>query len=342
MLDIRQAPEVTEWLQKYPAIELITRDGSKMYAAAVKAASPAILQVADRWHLLHQLFEALKNTVGTLLPAKWIPPNGGEPVSNKKEEVIIKLRKNEHRRNQNEDKRWSRIQQVQSLYKEGHSKADIQRLLGVCNQTLNQYLGYTEKPKLQRTSAFQQFRPLIRSLILEERSNEYMEKACRSKGYTGSRSTLNNMMADERKQTKQGKPAAIPVRQKTLRILWDVEKEKHRERIEKLHPELLRTFPQIMELDELIHSFRELFKEKNAEKLMDWLENQQLANFSFIHSFAQGILQDLSAVKLSIEMPWSNGPTEGQINRLKTIKRMMYGRAGFQVLRNRVLYQWQL
>nr|WP_238532178.1 transposase [Planococcus antarcticus] len=148
------------------------------------------------------------------------------------------------------------------------------------------------------------------------------------------------MISEERKQAKKGKPVAISVRQKVIRILWDVEKEKHLERIDNLHSELLKTFPQIIELDELVHLFRELFKEKKVENLMDWLENPQLANFSFIQSFAKGILQDLNAVKLSIEKTWSNGPTEGQINRLKTIKRMMYGRAGFQVLRNRVLYQW--
>lgn len=339
MLDRRQPADVTEWLQKYPAIELITRDGSKLYAAAVKAASPAILQVADRWHLLHQLFEALKNTVGTLLPAKWVPPGTAESVSNQNV-VTIKLRKHEQKRIQNQDKKWSRIQRVQSLYKEGYSKVDIQRLLGISFATIVKYLNYTEKPETQRTSAFQEFRPLIRSLILEKRSSESIEKACRSDGYTGSVSTLNNMISEERKQAKKGKPVAISVRQKVIRILWDVEKEKHLERIDNLHSELLKTFPQIIELDELVHSFRELFKEKKVENLMDWLENPQLANFSFIQSFAKGILQDLNAVKLSIEKTWSNGPTEGQINRLKTIKRMMYGRAGFQVLRNRVLYQW--
>lgn len=338
MLDTRQPAKVTEWLQKYPEIELITRDGSKLYAAAVKSASPNILQVADRWHLLHQLFEALKNTIGALLPAKWVPPGTAESVS--KNVVTIKLRKHEQKRIQNQDKKWSRIQQVQSLYKEGYSKVEIQRLLGISFATIVKYLGYTEKPETQRTSAFQQFRPLIRSLILERQSSGYIEKACRSKGYTGSISTLTNMISSERKQTKQGKPIAISIRQKVIHILWDSEKEKHLERINNLHSEILKTFPQIIKLDELVHSFRKLFKEKKVINLIDWLEKPQLENFSFFQSFANGILQDLSAVKLSVEKNWSNGPTEGQINRLKMIKRMMYGRAGFQVLKNRILYQW--
>ncbi|MDN7247101.1 transposase [Planococcus shenhongbingii] len=97
-----------------------------------------------------------------------------------------------------------------------------------------------------------------------------------------------------------------------------------------------------MKLDELVHSFHQLFQDKKSEGFMAWLEKQERGTFSFIQTFVQGILQDLSAVKLSIEQPWSNGPVEGQVNRLKMIKRMMYGRAGFQVLRNRVLYQWPL
>ncbi|MBT2583146.1 ISL3 family transposase [Planococcus sp. ISL-109] len=339
MLDTRQPTEVTEWLQKHPEIELITRDGSKLYAAAVKAASPTILQVADRWHLLHQLFDALKNTIGTMLPAKWVPPGTAESVSNQ-DEVTIKLRKHELKRIQNQDQKWSRIQQVQSLYKEGYSKADIQRQLGLSFATVAKYLDYTEKPEIQRTSAFQQFRPLIRTLILEKRPSGYIEEACRSNGFNGSISTLNNMISNERKQAKKGRPIAISIRQKVIHILWDTEKAKHLERINNLHPEILKTFPQLIELDELVHSFRKLVKEKKTVNLMDWLANIKLADFSFVQSFANGILQDLSAIKLSIEKDWSNGPTEGQINRLKMIKRMMYGRAGFQVLRNRILYQW--
>ena len=339
ILNTRQPEGVTKWLKTYPAIKLITRDGSKTYAAAVKEASPAILQVADRWHLLHQLFEALKKTVFALLPATWTPPSPKQSTP-PTEEVNLKLRKHERLRIQNQEKRWQRIQQVQSLYKEGYTKTEIHKRLNISFGTVRNDLSKTEKPKLRRTSAFQRFRPLIRSLIQEKRASSYIEEICRSEGYKGSVSTLTNMISEERKQLKQGRPATVSIRQEVLRVLWDTEKENHYDRFQKLHPNLLDTFPQIMKLDELVHSFRQLFKDKKVEHLLVWLKKEEQSNFSFIRTFVQGILQDLSAVKLSIEQPWSNGPTEGQVNRLKTIKRMMYGRAGFQVLRNRVLYRW--
>ncbi|ANU11973.1 transposase of ISMdi2, ISL3 family protein [Planococcus antarcticus DSM 14505] len=167
-----------------------------------------------------------------------------------------------------------------------------------------------------------------------------IETACRAEGYCGSLGTLNNLVAEERRQARQSKPAMLSIRQKVIRVIWDFEKGNHRGRVHKLHPNLLETFPQLMKLDELVHSFRELFNKKKAENLMDWIATYKQVDFSFVQSFIQGVIQDLSAVKLSIEEPWSNGPVEGQVNRLKTIKRMMYGRAGFQVLKNRVLYQW--
>lgn len=83
-----------------------------------------------------------------------------------------------------------------------------------------------------------------------------------------------------------------------------------------------------------------MFTEKKSGKLADWLKEYEQVDYSFIQSFIRGVQQDMSAVMLSIQEPWSNDPVEGHVNRLKTIKRMMYGRAGFQVLKNRVLYEF--
>lgn len=251
----------------------------------------------------------------------------------------VPLRKSETQRTQNEEKRWTRIQQVQSLFKEGYSKAAIQRKLHLSSRTVYADLQKKEKPNHQRTSPFKRFHSLIRSLVQEKQTVKQIEATCRAESYRGSLGTLNNLVAEERCQTK---PATISVRQKVLRVIWDFEKGNHRERIHELHPDLLKMFPQLMKLDELVHSFQELFNEKKDENLMSWIASYEHVDFSFVQSFIQGVLQDLSAAKLSIEALWSNGPVEGKVNQLKTIKRVMYGRAGFQVLRNRVLYQWSL
>ena len=330
---------MTEWLKEHPEIELITRDGSKTYAKAVTEASSTILQVSDRWHILHQLFEAIKKTVVGLIPEKWTPNLTDKTVS-VNEEVNVPLRKNDDYRIQNEDKRWDRIQRVQSLYSQGYTVTAIKSKLQISRGTVYADLRQKEKPNHQRASPFDRVRPLIHSLLQERQTAKQIEQACRLEGFTGSQSTLNTIIAEERRLTAGGKKKSFSFRQKIIQVIWDFEKGEHLERILQLHPNLLETFPKIRELDELVQSFRNLFKEKEVGNLANWIKNYDQHENPIILAFIRGIKQDLSAVMLSIQKPWSNGPVEGHVNRLKTIKRMMYGRAGFDVLKNRVLYQW--
>ncbi|MDQ0221231.1 transposase [Peribacillus cavernae] len=150
---------------------------------------------------------------------------------------------------------------------------------------------------------------------------------------------MNKMIAEERKN-KNVNTERLHLRQKILKIIWDFKNMDHQSRFEKLHHQLLGTYPEVSKLDELVSAFRDLFRNKDLDGLKEWINEYENSRSSFIQSFIRGIKKDQEAVSSSIKEPWSNGIVEGHVNRLKTIKRMMYGRAGFQVLKNRVLYQW--
>jgi transposase len=92
--------------------------------------------------------------------------------------------------------------------------------------------------------------------------------------------------------------------------------------------------PELAEAAGLAVAFAGMVRDKDGSRLDGWLD---AAATSGLASFARGLRQDLAAVRASLELPWSTSPVEGQINRLKTIKRQMYGRAGFALLRRRVL-----
>ena len=92
--------------------------------------------------------------------------------------------------------------------------------------------------------------------------------------------------------------------------------------------------PELAEAAGLAAAFAGMVRDKDGSRLDGWLD---AAATSGLASFARGLRQDLAAVRASLELPWSTSPVEGQINRLKTIKRQMYGRAGFALLRRRVL-----
>lgn len=94
-------------------------------------------------------------------------------------------------------------------------------------------------------------------------------------------------------------------------------------------------WPELVQVQELAHEFRRVLREHDASAFEGWLA---LAEQSLLRSFAVSLQSDLNAVRAAVELPWSNGATEGHVNRLKLIKRSMYGRAGFDLIRERVLH----
>ena len=81
-----------------------------------------------------------------------------------------------------------------------------------------------------------------------------------------------------------------------------------------------------------------MVRARKGGQLDTWLDSLLQSPLKDLHSFAKGIRSDIEAVEAGLILPWSNGQTEGQMTRLKLLKRQGYGRANFQTLRKRVLY----
>jgi transposase len=101
--------------------------------------------------------------------------------------------------------------------------------------------------------------------------------------------------------------------------------------------EFLQFCPAGTQLRQLTLQFRKLLRWKSSARLSEWMEKVQASGFPFLAQFARALGRDLEAVQLAITTPWSNGLLEGHINRLKVIKRQMYGWAKFELLKARVL-----
>ena len=80
-----------------------------------------------------------------------------------------------------------------------------------------------------------------------------------------------------------------------------------------------------------------MVRARQGELLEDWIASAGSSEVAMLSGFAKGLLSDLSAVRAGLSLEWSNGPVEGQVNRLKFVKRQGYGRAGFALLKRRVL-----
>ncbi len=101
----------------------------------------------------------------------------------------------------------------------------------------------------------------------------------------------------------------------------------------------LELCPDAQVLQHYATRFCHLLKTQQADDFPGWLEEARICDVLEVRNFAAHILKDQDAVHNAMKYPWSNGQLEGQVNRLKTIKRQMYGRANFDLLRTRVLYR---
>jgi transposase len=100
---------------------------------------------------------------------------------------------------------------------------------------------------------------------------------------------------------------------------------------------LKATCESVGQVHELAQRFQKLVKQRVATDLYGWIQAAKNCGLTDLRNFAIGLQRDYEAVSNALKLPWSNGPTEGQVHRLKMIKRQMYGRAKFDLLRKRVL-----
>ena len=99
----------------------------------------------------------------------------------------------------------------------------------------------------------------------------------------------------------------------------------------------IRQDAEVARLHDLARSYNRMVRGKRPGDLDDWLEASRTSETPALTSFSDGLSRDYAAVRAAPDEPWSSGQAEGQINRLKMLKRQMYGQTGFEMLRKRVL-----
>jgi transposase len=244
LLPDREAVTLAAWLRAHPGVEVVSRDRSPTYAAAINEGAPGAVQVADRFHLLMNVREALEKVLmrqNRLLRSQSL----GAPAST-------------------------------ATTKENDAYAGCRLRLQPHLQRAKRVRRRKASPRLPLPSAREAAWMLLRPKELTDEQKETAELVC-------------------------------------------------------------RLAPEVMRAQQLALSFVEVVKERRADALREWLIEAQRSEVAEFSSFANGLTSDLQAVRAALEYEWSNGQTEGQVHRLKLIKRAMYGRGKLDLLRARVL-----
>lgn len=365
LLPERSADALCDWLQEHPEVEIISRDRADDYIRGATAGAPQAVQVADRWHLLRNLRDALKGTadrhhaaVQAAAEEMGTPPQElpATQSSTRAEPRPVAATDSSPQAAEPQpagrSRREATYEQVLELHQQGLSCRTIACRLGLDRGTVRRYLNAGAFPEragrryARRTDRF--------AYHLKQRWAEGCRNAAQlfgelqARGFDGSYYAVRRQLACWRKaepQTAAGNtvdsvhPSGIG-RPSARRIAWLLVKEEA-----DLEPEeqgflerLQERCPELRAAAALGRAFATMVRERREDAWEAWLAQATAAEASKeLRSFAEGLKKDEAAVRAALRLEWSNGQVEGQVNRLKTIKRQMYGRAKFDLLRKRVL-----
>lgn len=362
LLPDRTADTLAQGLREHPGVQVIARDRATAYADGARQGAPTATQVADRFHLVRNLAEALEQVFHqhrSVFQALHVP-SAGLPLAGAAQSAVVKgpapptqtaalLRPSEEVSPRSTHRR-KRYEQVCHLAQPGWTFQAIARQVGLHRKTVAQDVRADRYPVRARPpSGLDPYKPYWL---------DYWNRGCRTgmrlyeeiqrQGYRGGRSTVLGYFTQLRKaqglapRTRTVQPAPLVTeptvqgltpRQATWLVLRQPEHltaEEHTllDRLRQAHPAGAQAIA-------LAHGFAQLLRARQSGKLDPWLQQAATRALVVLRRLAKSFQRDYAAVKAGVTLPWSTGPVEGHINRLKMLKRHMFGRARLDLLSRR-------
>lgn len=363
----RDAEPLAAWLRAHPQVEVICRDRAGAYAEGARSGAPQAQQIADAWHLLRNLAEAVEKTVGAhhpcirtafttapvtepttmstrmaKLPAEempFAPPDGTRDVLGRPRRLVART--------------TERYTAVQQLLSEGKSLTSISRQLQLDHSTVRRFARAQSLDELlvratNRTSILDEHKP-----YLHERWSEgchdipQLHHELRARGFTGSIQCLRRYLRPFKKPHSP-KPKNPPAPAPELRpapkprrvVRWIMANPAHLTETDSAElKEIRAACPHLDATARHVRDFADMMRDLRGEELPPWMDRVLADDLPALHSLVNGMKRDLDAVTAGLSTPWSSGQVEGHVTRAKLLKRTGYGRANLDLLRRRILLQ---
>jgi transposase len=371
LLPDRAAATLADWLRQRPGIEVVARDRSAEYASGITTGAPAAVQVADRWHLLANMRQVVERWFTSVHGRLRRLPDVQDTINVRSYQRIGRFPRSASDAQVGVDNRARRLalyEEVRRRHGAGEALIAIARAMKLARGTVHQYARAEDFPeRATRCADHSIIDPHLG--YLQARLAEGCEDAAalwreiREQGFTGTAKQIRRWLSERR--TKPARTAshrwrgrippdpapaggAAPRLPSPRQLAWLLVQP----------PAMLAAANAAavarVEQDndtaivaQLARRFTALVRACNASKKEDvhtasadltiWLAEASASGVPVIETFAAGLRGDGGAIDAALTTPWSNGQTEGQVNRLKLIKRQMFGHASFDLLRRRVL-----
>ena len=372
LLPDRNGASFARWLAAHPGVEIIARDRGGAYADGARQGAPTAVQVADRFHLLANVGDTLERLLGRkhlrlaeaarevdrILSAEEAAPVAAEgappapaPTRWSKREIAD--------RQARRARRLARYEAVVALRQQGATLAEIMRRVGLSRHTVQRFLAADVFPERarprRRPSMIAQYEPYLRRRWGEGCQNSMqLWRELQAQGFAGAASLVRRHVANWRTgparrglSASRGSAAGalsaprrsptrvLSPRQARWLLMRPAERLTDEERL--YRAALLESDEDVKVAYTMAEEFGELVRARDRQELGPWLGRAVASTLAEFRQFALVLQRDLAAVEAALTYEWSNGQTEGQITKLKLLKRQMFGRASFDLLKKREL-----
>lgn len=349
----RETESVKNWLEAHPEIEVVSRDRGGVYADGAAQGAPQAIQCADRWHLCKNLGDAVES----YLKRQSLSIAAPTPAPENRETVAPPPTYEQRRQQRLAQITFERKQKIvakaREMHQQGISGHGIAAELHLARGTVRKYL-QTEGPICQAPRRRQPSLLDPHYDYLCQRWNEETPTALQlfeelqQRGFQGKLSIVKDFVTRLRRglpgmkhPPKSLATKRVPPMLSPRELRWLLAKKE-----EELTPEekqslvkLLESSQEIAHLYRLLQSFLHMLRERKPELLNGWMKEARESAIAELVSFVNGIERDYEAVRAGLTHAWNQGPVEGAVNKIKTHKRLMYGRASFSLLRKKMLHQ---
>jgi transposase len=329
----RDADTLADWLREHPGVQIVCRDRSGAYADGAARGAPEAVQIADRWHLMHNLSDAVIKVVtrhrrclqpsveARAAPRPAPPPKPGRRASNTQQ----------------------RHAAVHALLAKGLGIKAIAQQLQLDRKTVRKYARAANPEQLigpnpsTGRDVLSPFKAYLQTRCAEGvTATSVLYGEIRARGYRGSERTLRRFLVDVRGHDRPPDPPSVPSAcEITGWIMRPGDKLGDEDRTG-LKDACARC-PELAALTDLAHGFNALVRQLGDDRLETWINQAVQSSLAEVRAFAVGLRSDFDAVRAGLTQQWNSGAVEGTVNRIKMIKRQMYGRAKLDLLRKRVL-----
>lgn len=363
LLADRKAETLADWLLHHPGVEVLSRDRSKIYRSGMSQGAPDAVQVADRFHLVQNLTETLEKVFSSYHAELKAIEQQHRPKNTAPEVAIVRAKPTATVEAQAQfqathQRRVEQQQQIKRLYEQHWTQVAIAQEVGVSAKTVQRFLKLPNFPAVlpRRKSFGKSVLDPYKPIFLEWwnggiRQPRLLVSLLQQQGYDGSIRTVTRYISQLRQV--QGLPSKVghspqsfvkvsdlqspPLTARRASYLIVKRKENREVEEQELSEKLVAQHPDLATAIELADEFLQLLRQRQGEAFEAWLMKALKSSLKPFQAFSEGLLDDYAAVKASMMSNVSNGPVEGLNNRLKMLKRQMYGRAGLELLNKRFI-----